>query len=72
MGKKVSELESLKDLETEKKTAAETKTETTTRKVNMIRTVCRADGSFQSNRTYEVPEKLAETFIKNKFAEEAK
>lgn len=68
MGKKVSELESLKDLETEKKTEAETKT----RKVKMIRTVCRPEGAFQSDRTYEVPGKLAETFIKNKFAEEAK
>lgn len=72
MGKKVSELESLKDLETEKKKEAETKTESTTRKVKMIRTVCRPEGSFQSNRTYEISEKLAETFIKNKFAEEAK
>jgi len=86
MGKRVSELESLKNLETEKEaeteteteaetkteTEAETKTETTTRKVKMIRTVCRPEGSFQSNRTYEVSEKLAETFIKNKFAEKAK
>ena len=69
-GKKVSEIEDLKELPSEKATAKESETKTTdTKKVKILKLICRPEGTFLPGCVYELDSRLADKFIESKRAE---
>lgn len=49
----------------------ESKKDLGTRKIKMLKVVCRAEGTFLPGRVYEVERNLADIFVKNCVAEKA-